>query len=236
MPARFARRRTASRPGSRRTSQPVRHRNRRRLSEAWGRLQRSRSTLMMASTGVPPTGWSRAFANRFSGFHRAKTLIGGSCADGRQRSDRRASIAHENRSVLPGRSHPCAGTPVQLPDRDLLHVSHCHTRCSRRQAMAHRSRSVLSQLLGCSRGDVIVPWAVASERRATKSPIGSVEAKIPATAGDAPTQPLGPERQHRESWLGCVVSCIRGGAQKPQSHSRNRGTFSCTARECAARS
>lgn len=36
----------------------------------------------MASTGVPPTGRSRAFANRFSGFHRAKTLIGGSLLTG----------------------------------------------------------------------------------------------------------------------------------------------------------
>ena len=48
-------------------------------------------------------------------------------ADGRQRRDRRAPIADENRSVFPGRSHPRASTAVQLPDRDLLHVSHCHT-------------------------------------------------------------------------------------------------------------
>ncbi|PYR34307.1 MAG: hypothetical protein DMF90_17635 [Acidobacteria bacterium] len=33
-------------------------------------------------------------------------------ADGRQCRDRHASIANENRSVLPGCSHPCAGTPV----------------------------------------------------------------------------------------------------------------------------
>ena len=37
-------------------------------------------------------------------------------ADGRQCRDRHASIANENRSVLPGCSHPRAGTPVQLPD------------------------------------------------------------------------------------------------------------------------
>ena len=36
----------------------------------------------MASTGVPATGRSMAFANRFSGFHRAKRLIGGSSLTG----------------------------------------------------------------------------------------------------------------------------------------------------------
>ena len=44
--------------------------------------QRSRSRLIMSSTGVPPTGRSRAAANLFSGFHPSNRLTAGSSVTG----------------------------------------------------------------------------------------------------------------------------------------------------------
>jgi hypothetical protein len=163
----------------------------------------------MASTGVPPTGRSRAFANRLSGFHRAKRLIGGSSLTG-------VSVATGVRRSRT-RIDPCfRAARTHAPVRrcsSLIEISFmCHIvthRWSNRQAMAHRSRNVLSQLLARSAGEVIVPWAVAVGRRATKSPIGSIEAHIPAAAGGVPHPNFSDiERQHRESWLGRVVSCM----------------------------
>jgi hypothetical protein len=98
----------------------------------------------MASTGVPPTGRSRAFANRFSGFHRAKTFIGGSSLTG-------VSLATGVRRSRT-RIDPCfRAARTHAPVRrcsSLIEISFmCHIvthRWSHRQGMAHCSRSVLS--------------------------------------------------------------------------------------------
>ena len=150
-------------------------------------------------------------------------------ADGRQPGDRRASIADENRSVLPGCSHPRAGTPVQLPDRDLLHVSHCHTSLVRSASHGppFEKRPVAAPRSFRGRGHRS-PGRCCDGHRVTKSPIGSIEVKIPAAAGGVPhsnfsdieRQPTilaGPRRELH-------------GAQKRQFRSGNRGTLSCTPR------
>jgi hypothetical protein len=95
----------------------------------------------MASTGVPATGRSRAFANRFSGFHRAKTLIGGSSLTG-------VSVATGVRRSRT-RIDPCfRAARTQAPVRrcnSLIEISFmCHIvthRRSHRQALADRLRS-----------------------------------------------------------------------------------------------
>jgi hypothetical protein len=132
----------------------------------------------MASTGVPPTGRSRAFANRFSGFHRAKRLIGGSSLTG-------VSVATGVRRSRT-RIDPCfRAARTHAPVRrcsSLIEISFmCHIvthRSSHRQAMAHRSRNVLSQLLGRPTGQVIVPRGRCfGGIVATKSPIRPIETK-----------------------------------------------------------
>ncbi len=108
----------------------------------------------MASTGVPPTGRSRAFANRFSGFHRAKTLIGGSSLTG-------VSVATGVRRSRT-RIDPCfRAARTHAPVRrcsSLIEISFmCHivTHCwSHRQAIARRSRNAPSRLLGRPTGEV----------------------------------------------------------------------------------
>ena len=165
----------------------------------------------MASTGVPPTGRSRAFANRFSGFHRAKRLIGGSSLTG-------VSVATGVRRSRT-RIDPCfRAARTHAPVRrcsSLIEISFmCHIvthRWSHRQAMAHHSTNVLSQLFGRSTGEVFVSLGRCFGGIATKPPIGSIEAKIPAAAGGIlPSQTSRHRAPHRESWLGCVVSRIRG--------------------------
>jgi hypothetical protein len=163
----------------------------------------------MASTGVPPTGRSRAFANRFSGFHRAKTLIGGSSLTG-------VSLATGVRRSRT-RIDPCfRAARTHAPVRrcsSLIEISFmCHIvthRWYHRQGMAHRSRNVLSQPVGCFTARSSFPGPLLRGHRVTKSPIGSIEAKIPAAAGGVPHPNFSDiERQHRKSWLGRVVSCM----------------------------
>ena len=122
-------------------------------------------------------------------------------ADRRQRGDGRASIADENRSVLPGRSHPCASTPVELPDRDLLHVSHCHTSLVP-SASRPTFEKVLSQLGGRSNGRGLrSPGRASGASRRSRQP----DRSKPTTCGSR-RRPLrqtfpGSERQrHTPGW------------------------------------
>jgi hypothetical protein len=161
----------------------------------------------MASMGVPPTGRSRAFANRFSGFHRAKTLIGGSSLTG-------VSLATGVRRSRT-RIDPCfRAARTHAPVRrcsSLIEISFmCHSvthRWFHRQGMARRSRDVLSQLLACFTAKSSFVGPLLRGHRVTKSPIGSIEAKIPAAAGGVPVQASRTSSAITEnSWLGRVVS------------------------------
>src|SRR5207253_2832289 len=74
--------------------------------------------------------------------------------------------------------------PVQLPDRDLLHVSHCHTSRVHRQAMGplfEKRPVAVPRSFPC---EVIVPLGASRDA----SPIGSIEAKLPAAAGGSRIQ------------------------------------------------
>jgi hypothetical protein len=144
----------------------------------------------MASTGVPPTGRSRAFANRFSGFHRAKRLIGGSSLTG-------VSVATGVRRSRT-RIDPCfRAARTHAPVRrcsSLIEISFmCHIvthRSFHRLGMAHRSRHVLSQLLGCFTAKSSFPGPLLRGHRVTKSPIGSIETKILQQPAASPTRPM----------------------------------------------
>ena len=178
----------------------------------------------MASTGVPPTGRSSAFANRFSGFHRANTLIGGSSLTG-------VSVATGMRRSRT-RIVPCfRAARTHAPVRrcsSLIEISFmCHIvthRWSHRQGMAHRSRNVLSQRLGRSRARQSFPGAVASGRRDDVA--NGIDRSKNTRGGRRHPHPnfSDIERRNGESWLGRVMSCSRGRARKPavaQSQSRH---------------
>jgi hypothetical protein len=102
---------------------------------------------------------------------------------------------------------------------------------SHRQAMARRSRNVLSQLLGRSTGEIIVPLGRRFGGRATKS---ESDRSRPNDRGSRrrphPNLP-DIERQHRRILAGPRRGLRQGAAHgRPQFHSRYRGTFCCTPR------
>ena len=97
---------------------------------------------MIASTGVPPTGRSRAFANRFRGFQRAKRLIGGSSLTGVSvATGVRRSRTRINPCFRAARTH----APVRRCS-SLIEISFmCHIvthRWSTGKPLAHSSRNV----------------------------------------------------------------------------------------------
>jgi hypothetical protein len=188
---------------------------------------------MIASTGVPPTGRSSAFANRFSGFHRAKRLIGGSSLTGvsvatgvrrsRTRIDpcfraarthapvRRCSSLIEISFMCHIVTH-CWSTGKPWPT---LRGTSCRTSRTRRKALGFDARPV-------RQGPP--PRTVSLYRSGTRQSNRS-KPKCGAAAGHQPTREL----EAQEPWLAAVLS-PKGRRQEPQFHRHHRCTMSCTPR------